>query len=262
MKPTTERFSDRVENYIKYRPSYPSQAIEHLVKACGLTSQWTIADVGSGTGILARLFLDFGNIVYGIEPNREMRTAAERLLAAYPNFKSIAGQAEKTTLSDHCADCITVGQAFHWFDQMQARQEFARILRPGGWVVLLWNHRSLDASPFLEGYERLLKTYATDYEAVQDRNVKVEQLQRFYAPSQFEQATFPNVQTFDFEGLRGRLLSSSYVPNVGQAGYEGMMRALLQLFETHQVKTHQGQGRVYLNYETALYYGQLGSTIK
>jgi ubiquinone/menaquinone biosynthesis C-methylase UbiE len=256
MKPTTERFSDRVENYLKYRPSYPSQTIEHLTQACGLTSQWAIADVGSGTGILARLFLDFGNTVYGIEPNREMRTAAERLLVAYPNFRSIAGQAEQTTLGDRCVDCITAGQAFHWFNQAQARQEFARILRPGGWVVLIWNHRSLDTSPFLEGYEHLLKTYATDYESVKDRNVNAEQLQRFYASGRFKQATFPNVQTFDFEGLRGRLLSSSYVPNVGQLGYKDMMRSLLQLFETYQV-----QGNIRLEYETALYYGQLGSTI-
>ncbi len=256
MKPTTERFSDRVENYIKYRPSYPPQAVEYLTQACGLTPQWAIADIGSGTGILSRLFLGFGNTVYGIEPNREMRKAAEGLLVAYPNFRSIAGQAEKTTLGDRCVDCITVGQAFHWFEQTQARQEFARILRPDGWMVLLWNHRSLDASPFLEGYEHLLKTYATDYEAVKDRNVKVEQLQRFYAPGRVESATFPNAQTFDFEGLRGRLLSSSYVPNVGQMGYEAMMRSLAQLFEIHQV-----QGSVRLDYETALYYGQLGSTI-
>lgn len=253
MKPTTERFSDRVENYIKYRPSYPPQVLQHLTQASGLTSQWVIADVGSGTGILAQLFLDSGNTVYGIEPNREMRQAAERLLAAYPNFRSIAGQAEQTTLGDRCVDCITAGQAFHWFNPAQARQEFARILRPSGWVALIWNHRRLDASAFLEAYEQLLKTYATDYEAVKDRNVKVEHLQRFYAPGQFEVATFPNIQTFDFEGLRGRLLSSSYMPNVGQMGYEEMMRSLSQLFETHQV-----QGRVHLEYETALYYGQLG----
>ncbi len=258
MKPTTERFSDRVENYINYRPTYPPQVLQHLTQACGLTPQWAITDVGSGTGILTQCFLDHGNRVYGIEPNREMRTAAECLLADYANFTSITGQAEQTTLGDRCVDCITAGQAFHWFDQAQARQEFARILRLGGWVVLIWNHRRLNASAFLEAYEQLLKTYATDYEAVKDRNVKVEQLQRFYAPGQFEVATFPNVQTFDFDGLRGRLLSSSYMPNVGQRGYGEMMRSLSQLFETYQVEVHQGQGRVHLEYETALYYGQLG----
>jgi ubiquinone/menaquinone biosynthesis C-methylase UbiE len=253
MKPTTERFSDRVENYIKYRPSYPLQVIEHLTQACGLTPQWAIADVGSGTGILSQQFLDHGNTVYGIEPNREMRIAAERLLATYPKFKSIAGQAEKTTLGDRSIDCVTAGQAFHWFNLTQARQEFDRILRPGGWVALVWNHRSTDASPFLAGYEHLLKTYANDYEAVKDRNVGIEQLQSFFAPSRFERAAFSNIQTFDFEGLRGRLLSSSYMPNTGQLGYEDMMRSLSQLFETYQ-----DQGRIHLQYETALYYGQLG----
>jgi ubiquinone/menaquinone biosynthesis C-methylase UbiE len=253
MKPTTERFSDRVENYIKYRPNYPPQVLEHLTQACGLTPEWVIADVGSGTGILTQRLLDHGNTVYGIEPNHKMRTAAEHLLASYPHFKSIAGQAEKTTLGDRCVDCITAGQAFHWFDPTQARQEFARILRPRGWVVLVWNNRSLDASPFLEAYERLIKIYSNDYEAFKGCRVSVEQLQSFYAPSPFEHTTFPNSQTFDFEGLRGRLLSSSYIPNVGEPRQEDMVRSLADLFDRYQ-----DQGKVSLEYETALYYGQLG----
>jgi ubiquinone/menaquinone biosynthesis C-methylase UbiE len=253
MKPTTERFSDRVENYSKYRPSYPPQILEHLTQACGLTPEWAIADVGSGTGILTKLFLDHGNIVYGVEPNFEMRTAAERLLASYPNFRSITGQAEQTTLGDRSVNCITAGQSFHWFDSTPARQEFARILHPNGWVVLVWNNRSLDASPFLEAYEHLLKTYSNDYEAFKGCRISVEQLQSFYTPSSFERATFPNIQTFDFEGLRGRLLSSSYVPNVGEPRQEEMVRSLARLFDQYQ-----HQGKVSLEYETALYYGQLG----
>jgi ubiquinone/menaquinone biosynthesis C-methylase UbiE len=252
MKSPTERFSDRVENYVKYRPNYPSEIRGFLVETFGLSSIWTIADIGSGTGILSKLFLDNDNVVYAVEPNREMRRAAEHLLAAYPNFKSIQGQAEQTTLDDRSVDCITVGQAFHWFDQAKAKSEFTRILRPNGWVVLIWNDRKTDSSPFLESYEKLLETHATEYKAVKHRNVSAEKLHNFFEPAQIRSATFSNVQAFDFEGLLGRMLSSSYVPNAGQPGHQEMLSALQELFHAHQV-----EGKVYLEYVTSLHYGQL-----
>lgn len=253
MKSPTERFSDRVENYVKYRPSYPSEILGFLAKTFGLNSIWTIADIGSGTGILSKLFLDNGNVVYAVEPNREMRMAAEHLLAAYPNFKSIQGQAEQTTLGDRSVDCITVGQAFHWFDRAKAKSEFTRILRPNGWVVLIWNDRRADSSPFLESYEELLETHATEYKAVKHRTVTAEEFHIFYDPGQIRLANFSNVQTFDFEGLLGRMLSSSYVPNAGQPGHREMLKALQELFNTHQV-----EGKVHIEYVTSLHYGQLG----
>jgi ubiquinone/menaquinone biosynthesis C-methylase UbiE len=252
MKSPTERFSDRVENYVNYRPSYPSELLEFLAETFGLSSIWTIADIGSGTGILSKLFLDNGNVVYAVEPNQEMRIAAEHLLAAYPNLKSIHGQAEQTTLGDRSVDCITVGQAFHWFDRAKAKSEFTRILRPNGWVVLVWNDRKLDSSPFLKGYEQLLETHAKEYKAVKHRNVSVQDLHKFYERSQMRSATFSNVQIFDFEGLLGRLLSSSYVPNEGQPGHQEILSALHELFNAHQV-----EGKVYFEYETVLYYGRL-----
>ncbi|MGB8702060.1 MAG: class I SAM-dependent methyltransferase [Thermosynechococcaceae cyanobacterium] len=251
MKAPTERFSDRVENYIKYRPLYPSEVLDFLKQSIGLTPNWIIADIGSGTGILSKLFLANGNLVYAVEPNPEMRAAAEHLLATYPTFKSIQGQAEQTSLDDHSIHCITVGQAFHWFDQVNAKVEFLRILQPKGWVVIVWNDRKLDSSPFLAGYEQLLETYAQEYKAVKSRNVSSEELMEFYKPGHFQSSTFTNEQSFDFEGLCGRMLSSSYVPNIGQPGHQEILNALHELFHKYQVNN-----KVTIEYETSLYVGQ------
>ena len=163
--PTT-RFSSRVDNYIKHRPGYPPGLLAILAEHHGLTPASTIADLGSGTGILAELFLKHGNAVLGVEPNREMREAGQQLLAGYPRFTSVTGTAEATTLPDACADLVTAGQAFHWFDRARARPELVRVLRPDGWVVLVWNDRRLAGSPFLEAYERLLRAHGTDYASV------------------------------------------------------------------------------------------------
>ena len=133
----TQCFSNRVENYARFRPYYP-QAVPELLKAeCGLTSASVIADVGSGTGVLSEMFLERGNRVFGVEPNEEMRKAGERLLERYPNFTSVAGTAEDTKLVTPSVDFVVAGQTFHWFDAARSRGEFARILRAGGWVALV-----------------------------------------------------------------------------------------------------------------------------
>src|SRR5262245_47734188 len=185
MTDVTQRFSSRVENYIKYRPGYPSGIIEALRSECGLTSGSIVADVGSGTGILTEMFLRNGNLVYGIEPNREMRDAAERLLKGYPRFHSVAAQAEETTLDDASVDFISAGQAFHWFDREKARTEFARILKPQGWVALIWNERVTTTTPFLVAYEQLLKDYSTDYEQVDHRRIDEDVIRDFFGSDQF-----------------------------------------------------------------------------
>lgn len=252
MPDVTERFSTRVENYIKYRPQYPPEVLDTLRERCGLTPASVIADVGSGTGILSEVFLRNGNLVHGVEPNQEMREAAERLLSAYPNFHSLDARAEATALPDKSVDFVTAGQAFHWFHPAEARAEFARILKAGGWVVLVWNYRLETTTGFLQAYERLLHTYGTDYAEVQHRgNATEDAIAQFYG-SPPHVAVFPNSQSFDFEGLSGRLLSSSYTPEPGHPNHEPMLQALMEIFEEHQV-----DGRVVFEYETRLYYGRL-----
>ncbi|MDQ2855509.1 MAG: class I SAM-dependent methyltransferase, partial [Acidobacteriota bacterium] len=188
-----KRFSSRVDNYVKYRPGYPREVISLLSAECGLTPAATVADVGSGTGILSELLLRNGNRVFGVEPNREMREAAERLLKDCSGFNSIEGTAEGTTLADHSIDLITASQAFHWFDQVKARLEFLRILKKGGWVALIWNERRLDSSDFLRALEELLLKFGTLYEQVRHENVYGD-IATFFGTGAFKLATFENLQ--------------------------------------------------------------------
>ena len=252
MKDSTSRFSDRVENYVKYRPSYPEAVLDCLMTHCGLTPESLIADIGSGTGISSLLFLEHHNTVYGVEPNAEMRSAAERLLGSYLDFHSINGTAEETSLPTGKFDFVVAGQAFHWFDQPRARQEFQRILKPGGWVVLVWNERRTASTPFLRAYEALLLEYATDYQDVNHTRITDDDFAHFFAPHSFSKSTFPNEQIFDLTALTGRVLSSSYCPNQGDDGYEEMLRQLEVIFAAHQTK-----GTVRFEYDTNVYLGQL-----
>jgi SAM-dependent methyltransferase len=253
MQSPTQRFSSRVEKYVQYRPRYPQAVIETLRAECGLTPDSVVADIGSGTGFLAELFLRHGNRVHGVEPNREMRQAGERLLAGYPNFTSMEGTAEATGLPDASVDFVTAGQAFHWFDRPRARAEFSRILRPGGWVALAWNNWDTGGSAFMAGYEALVRAHGTDYAEVNHRLVDRPALEEFFG-GPVKLRAFPHRQEFDLEGLRGRLLSSSYVPEADQPGYAAMLAALDDLFAAHQ-----SGGQVAFEYIAELYYARLGS---
>ncbi len=252
MSDSKERFSSRVDNYVKFRPGYPAGVVDVLARECGLSTTSTIADVGSGTGISTEVFLRNGNRVYAVEPNREMREAAERLLADYDGFVSVDGAAEATTLDDASVDLVTAGQAFHWFDQPAARAEFARIVKPGGWTALMWNIRNVEATPFMREYERLLREFGTDYESVSHHGVDDSEMEAFFAPNGYTLSLLENAQTFDYEGLEGRLLSSSYVPEAGHAGYEPMLAALRGLFDRHAT-----DDRVEFEYQTKIYFGRL-----
>jgi SAM-dependent methyltransferase len=254
MTDPTQRFSSRVENYIKFRPGYPPAVLELLARKCGLTGTSVVADVGSGTGILTGLLLQSGGRIFAVEPNREMREAAEKLLGGNPNFTSVTGSAETTWLPDRSMDVITAGQAFHWFDRARMRPEFLRILKPGGWVVLIWNDRNITAHPFFRAYEQLLLTFGTDYAAVNHKNVDEQVLGSFFGPKGYGSASFPNDQTFDFDGLKGRLLSSSYAPEPGDPRHVPMLEALESLFQTYQ--TH---GKVTFDYDTTVFYGRLSA---
>ena len=251
VKDATQRFSSRVDNYVRYRPGYPTEVLELLRNECGLTSDSVIADIASGTGIFTRMLIENGNHVFGVEPNDDMRRAGEQFLRSYSGFGSIAGMAEATTLPGHSVDMVTAAQAAHWFDREKARREFVRILKPGGWTVLLWNQRRTDSTPFLRDYEHLLLTYGTDYQEVRHERTTAE-IANFFAPSPFRSRTLEMRQEVDYAGLEGRLLSSSYTPMPDHENYEPMLRELRRIFDAHQVNDS-----VSLDYNTLVYYGQI-----
>lgn len=253
MTDPTQRFSSRVADYVRYRPGYPAAMLDALAADCSLDPASVVADVGSGTGLLTAPLLKRFARVYAVEPNAEMRQAAEAWLGDEPGFVSVDGSAEATTLLDGAVDLITAGQAFHWFDRPRARAEFARILQPGGWVALAWNERLVDVTPFLRDFEAMLHEFGTDYAQVDHRQVDAQARAAFFGPAGESERRFPNHQLFDRAGLVGRLRSSSYTPEPGDPRFEPMMQAVNTLFDRYQV-----DGTVDMAYETQLFFGRLG----
>jgi SAM-dependent methyltransferase len=250
-----ERFSSRVADYVKFRPGYPAAILDLLRDECGLRAEESclIADVGSGTGFLAELFLKQGNRVFGVEPNLEMRLAGEEFLRDFANFTSVAGAAEATTLADDSVNIVTAGQAFHWFEPAATRREFVRILKPGGWLVLVWNHRRRD-TPFARDYEAMLHRYSMDYGRVRASYPEANQVKDFFGSLACAERHLSYTQLFDWGGLAGRLNSSSYAPTEDQANYAPMMVELRRIFDAYQ----EGE-RLPMEYETKIYFGQLKS---
>ncbi len=251
MVDSIERFSNRVENYVKYRPSYPKEVLDLFTAEMNLQKDSVIADIGAGTGISAKLFLENGNQVFGVEPNETMRKAAEEFLKDFSNFKSINGTAENTSLENESVDFIVAAQAFHWFDETKTRKEFKRILKDAGFVVLMWNERQLDTTAFLKDYESLLIEFGTDYETVRHENITKETLQDFFQ-TDFRQAIFQNAQTMDFDGLRGRMLSASYIPSADNPRFAEMLKNLESLFAEHAKN-----GKIDILYDTKVFYGRI-----
>jgi len=247
----TERFTTRADNYARYRPSYPQAAIELLRARCGLSSAAVVADVGAGTGILSALLLERGAHVIAIEPNDAMRAAAETLLGARPRYRSVKATAEATTLPEESVDLWVAGQAFHWFEAMPARAEALRILRRGGCGALLWNEHPPQGSAFLADYDALLREQTSEYATTVARRLDEARMREFFG-GRMELATFANQQSFDFAGLKGRLLSSSYAPEPKDAQYEPLMQALRAVFDRHE---HHGE--VVFPYLTLVYFQRL-----
>jgi SAM-dependent methyltransferase len=248
---TVERFSNRVENYVKYRPGYPPDVLGLFKDELGLTTDSVLADIGSGTGFSSRLFVENGNTVYGVEPNDAMRAAAEKYLADFPTFRSVKGTAENTSLSEDSVDFVIAAQAFHWFDRERSHAELERILKDDGYLALIWNQRQLDTTPFLVEYEKFLLKYASDYRQVRHENVSEEIIAEFFAKP-FSRKTFDNFQIFDFDGLKGRMLSASYMPSETDERYDRMIEELRSLFAKHAEND-----KIKIFYDTLVYYTKL-----
>jgi ubiquinone/menaquinone biosynthesis C-methylase UbiE len=228
-----QRFSDRVENYIKYRPGYPDEIIPTLQLEIGLMADDTIADIGSGTGISAKLFLENGNTVFAVEPNEPMRKAAEGLLSEYEYFHSVHGSSEETNLTTNSIDLIVCAQAFHWFNQEKTKIEFQRIANKGAHLALIWNDRK-ETEPFQIDYEKLIQEFAIDYNEISHRNITQEMIAAFYAPNTFKKFVLNYEQQFNLEGLIGRIISSSYMPNLDHPNFPQLKNAIVSLFDKYK----------------------------
>lgn len=248
-----ERFTGRVDAYRRFRPGYPVEVVALLRRECGLEADTSVVDVAAGTGLLTEILLNAGFAVTAIEPNAEMRAVCSELERKYAKLRCAPGTAEATGLPDSAANLITVGQAMHWFDLERTRREFARILRPGGWCAVVYNDRRMGGDPFHDGYERLLREFGIDYAQVQRQHIEGERLREFFAPAEMRRAVFAHEQRFTLEGLMGRLLSSSYMPQPGHASYAGMQAAAERLFAENA-----RDGLVRMEYECVVSYGQLG----
>ncbi|WP_322008818.1 class I SAM-dependent methyltransferase [Paraburkholderia sp. J12] len=248
---STRRFTDRVADYVKYRPTYPREVTTFVHAECGIGPSARVADIGAGTGLSAKLFLDAGHPVVAVEPNDAMRAAADQWLASYPGYRSVAGTAEATTLDTASVDLVTAAQAFHWFDKAATRREFARILKPRGQIVLFWNSRLLEGSPFLAGYEALLQRYCPEYASVAESYPDDAGMADWFGEGYERKSVFANAQLLDYAGLEGRLMSTSYAPKAGDPRHAPMLAALRVLFDETQE-----QGRVNFAYETRVYAGR------
>jgi SAM-dependent methyltransferase len=248
----TLRFSSRVENYRKFRPRYPEEVISVLQQECGLVSESCVADIGSGTGFLSEMFLKNGNQVFAVEPNREMREAGVRLLGHYSGFHAVDGRAEATNLPDQSFDLTAAGQSFHWFDRPKARDEFLRILKPDGWMMIVWNERDVQATPFMAAYDRILQKYVTDPTRTAHKKVYDTALDEFFGTGGFTTGIFRYYQPLDYAGVKGRLLSSSYTPDEGHLNHEPMLAELAKSFQSCQTDE-----LVTIEYITRIYYGRL-----
>ena len=248
---STKRFSNRVDDYVKYRPHYPIEIINFLQNNYALSTTKLVADIGAGTGISTALFLDAGYRVIAVEPNTEMRNKAIELLSSFPGFKAVDGTAENTALQAGSIDAVIAGQAFHWFNAQNTRAEFKKILKPEGIVILIWNERKTE-SAFEQEYNQLIIKHGQEYVKLDHRNIDAEHIGAFFAPEPFRLEVFQNKQVFDFEGLTGRLISSSYMPTKGQAGYIPMINDLENLFNEYQQ-----HDMITINYDTKVYVGKL-----
>jgi SAM-dependent methyltransferase len=249
---TKERFGNRVDHYVKYRPHYPEALYSYLLEKSLIHEKSVIADIGCGTGISSELFLKHGHTVFGIEPNENMLNAAKTYLQNNTLFIPILSGAENTTLENNSVDLIICAQAFHWFNKEKCKTEFKRILKPTGNVVLVWNDRKTDSTDFLKVYEDFLQMFGTDYKEVNHKNTQQKEILEKFFGGKFEETSMLNSQVLDWDGLKGRVLSSSYMPDEDHADFSHMIYCLQKIF-----KRYAENEKVQMDYDTKVYYGKL-----
>jgi len=226
----TTRFTGKAEAYDRHRERYPvAEVLTQLREWCRLQPQWTIADVGAGTGMLAEVFLENGNRVIAIEPNKEMRVACERMKVRWPRLEVTNATAEATGLPDASVDMVAAGRAFHWFDTIPALTEFHRVLKPGGWVALVSAGRAHVQTEQALAFEQLLVERGTDHTYARSTYRIHDKLEDLFLD--LHKAEIAGEQRFDWETLQGFTQSLSVSPRPGAPGFEAFEEALRRHFD-------------------------------
>jgi SAM-dependent methyltransferase len=245
----TRRFTKRADWYASYRPGYPASVIDILEKEMGFGSRSVVADIGSGTGLLTRVFLENGNRVFGVEPNDRMRSYAERDLGGFRNFVSVRGTAEHTTLPSRSVDLVAAGQALHWFDPARAAKEFSRISKPGGRLCVAYNSRKNDKVG--RAYGEIISRHARDRAKVPLADARY--IARFFKDRKYSKFEVSNEQSLGLEGLLGRLLSASYMPPPDEERKYSRLRGdVTKMFEKFS-----SDGSLKLRYRTNVFIGRI-----
>lgn len=248
----TTKFSDKVEVYRQYRPSYPDAFVHYLFDEVGISQDACVADIGAGTGILTEILSEHVKTVYAIEPDRNMRIACMDTCGRSCAFVALEGRAESTGLPDQCLDFITVAQAFHWFEPHRTQLEFSRVLKPDGMVILVWNSRVPDA-PLTIAWDAVCRKHCPNFTGFSNDSVMSEsQVHDFFRDGICETRQYPNNRLLDLASFLGTALSASYAPVFGQPAYDSFVTALTQLFWEHAtgekilvpMYTHSYVGRI------------------
>lgn len=247
----TVKFTGKADRYRKYRPSYPQALIDYLFNECSITEKSIVADVGAGTGIFSKCLLDSGCSVIAVEPNADMRNAAQSFLQGYEKLTLVNGTDEATSVSAHSVDLITVAQAFHWFDGEKFKLECRRILKPGAKVALVWNSRDFK-SEFVIQHAEICCKFCPDFHGfsggVSQNSANIST--QFFGHC--EHLLFPNDLEYDMDGFIGHSLSASYAPNENEQTFDAFIFELKQLFEKYS-----NHGKVIVPNITASYLGKV-----
>jgi len=225
------KFDGMGKIYASFRPSYPRAFMEYLRGGVGIRESCAVADIGSGTGILTRQLLESGVQVFAVEPNADMRAVAEADLRGFGGFVSVNGTAESTTLAAHSVGFVTAAQAFHWFDSKRFKAECARIMKPRGKVVLVWNSRDAESALVREN-DAINKKYCPDFKGFSGGMRGAENEDDFadFFEGAYETKIFSNDTSCGEQGFIGRNLSASYAPKESDADYQAYVAELRALF--------------------------------
>jgi SAM-dependent methyltransferase len=236
---------EKATMYERYRLPYASQAVADLLDYIGPVQ--VIADIGTGTGQLARLFADRCTRLYAVEPEPAMRQVASTALAEWTTVEVRAGCGEHTTLDDRSVDLIVIGNAFHRF-KPEACTELRRILKPSGWIAIFWY--SLTNKPLADMRAEKLATLKHAVSRMAELWLETP-ARELFGEADIHTWTYRQSRTDDWTTFFGSSCTWLEAPEPGDpefGPFEAINREVFEAFAEN--------GAVQVDYETYLAFGQ------